>query len=176
MTTGEFLKQRSSGVPGEIVEIDGTVLGEHQGIEYFTVGQRRGLGLPHTPAEPRYVLRLEASSNRVVVGPESALYSEHTWVSGVNYIAGRVPANGASVTVKIRYKSGEVPATLHPQPQGALLHFTEPQRSVTPGQAAVFYQGDILLGGGTIEPADSQTDVVGVANANSAAIAVGVTG
>ena len=148
----EFLRQRASGVPGEIVELDGAVVGTHQGIEYFTVGQRRGLGLPHTPGEPRYVVRLEADSNRVVVGPESALYAGETWVSGVNYVSGEALVEGTLVSVKIRYKSYEAAATLHPRPGGVLVRFREPQRAVTPGQAAVFYDGDTLLGGGTIEP------------------------
>ena len=148
----EFLRQRASGVPGEIVELDGAVVGTHQGIEYFTVGQRRGLGLPHTPGEPRYVVRLEADSNRVVVGPESALYVGETWVSGVNYVSGEALVEGTPVSVKIRYKSYEAAATLHPRPGGVLVRFREPQRAVTPGQAAVFYDGDTLLGGGTIEP------------------------
>ena len=151
----EFLKQRSSGIPGEIVELDGSVVGEHPGIEYFTVGQRRGLGLPRTPGEPRYVIRLEAGANRVVVGPESALYAGETWVSGVNYVSGEPPADGTPVSVKIRYKSYEAPATLHPRANGALVRFREPQRAVTPGQAAVFYNGDTVLGGGAIEPEEA---------------------
>ena len=151
----EFLQQRVSGIPGEIVELDGSVIGAHQGIEYFTVGQRRGLGLPRTPGEPRYVVRLEADSNRVVVGPESALYAGETWVSGVNYVSGQPPADGTPVSVKIRYKSYEAPATLHPRPGGALVRFREPQRAVTPGQAAVFYDGDTLVGGGAIEPPEA---------------------
>ena len=148
----EFLRERASGVPGQIVDVDGWVLGKHEGIEYFTVGQRRGLGLPKTAGEPRYVVRLDADSNQVVVGPESALYSGEAWVSGVNYVSGLPPADGTPVSVKIRYKAYEAPATLHPHSDGALVRFGEPQRSVTPGQAAVFYQGDLLLGGGTIEP------------------------
>ncbi len=148
----EFLRQRATGVPGQIVDLDGRVLGEHDGIEYFTVGQRRGLGLPGTASEPRYVVRLDADDNRVVVGPEAALYSGEAWVSNVNYVNGTIPADGTPVSVKIRYKSYETPATLHPYPEGARVRFLEPQRSVTPGQAAVFYRGDVLLGGGTIEP------------------------
>ena len=148
----EFLRQRASGVPGEIVDVDGLVLGKHEGIEYFTVGQRRGLGLPKTAGEPRYVVRLDADSNRVVVGPESALYAGEAWLSGVNYVGGTPPADGAPVSVKIRYKAYEAPAALHPRPGGALVRFRDPQRAVTPGQAAVFYQGDVLLGGGVIEP------------------------
>ena len=150
----EFLRQRTSGVPGEIIELDGTVVGTHQGIEYFTVGQRRGLGLAYTPGEPRYVVRLEADSNRVVIGPETSLFAEEMWVSGVNYVSGETPYDGTSVAVKIRYKAYEAPATLHPRPTGAIVRFREPQRAVTPGQAAVFYDGEALLGGGTIEPSD----------------------
>ena len=152
----EFLRQRSDGVPGEIVDLDGAVLGTHQGIEYYTVGQRRGLGsLPYSE-EPRYVIRLDAGVNRVVVGPESALYAtEAGWLSGVNYVTGREPEDGRTVSVKIRYKAYEAPATLHPRPWGAIVRFREPQRAVTPGQAAVFYDGETLLGGGTIEPQDN---------------------
>ena len=150
----EFLRQRTSGVPGDIVELDGTVVGTHQGIEYFTVGQRRGLGLAYTPGEPRYVVRLEADSNRVVIGPETSLFAEEMWVSGVNYVSGETPYDGTPVAVKIRYKAYEAPATLHPRPTGAIVRFREPQRAVTPGQAAVFYDGEALLGGGTIEPSD----------------------
>ena len=148
----EFLRQRTEGVPGEIADLDGLVLGTHQGIEYYTVGQRRGLGsLPYSE-EPRYVVGLDAAANRVIVGPERALYAGEAWLSGVNYVSGHPPADGAPVSVKIRYKSSEAPATLHPRPGGALVRFREPQRAVTPGQAAVFYDGDTLLGGGIIEP------------------------
>ena len=150
----EFLRQRTDGVPGEIVDLNGALLGMHQGVEYYTVGQRRGLGsLPYSD-EPRYVVRLDASANRVVVGPDSALYASEAWLSGVNYVSGEEPGDGSPVSVKIRYKAYEAPATLHPRPGGALVRFRDPQRAVTPGQAAVFYDGDTLLGGGTIEPQD----------------------
>ena len=150
----EFLRQRSDGVPGEIVDLDGAVLGTHQGIEYYTVGQRRGLGSLQYSEEPRYVIRLDAGVNRVVVGPESALYATEARLSGVNYVSGQEPEDGRPVSVKIRYKAYEAPATLHPRPWGAIVRFREPQRAVTPGQAAVFYDGETLLGGGTIEPQD----------------------
>ncbi len=150
----EFLRQQAGATPGEVVDLDGAVLGAHQGIEYYTIGQRRGLGsLPYS-GEPRYVVRLDAAANRVVVGPESALYAGEAWLSGVNYVCGHPPAEGTPVSVKIRYKAHEAPATLHPRPGGALVRFAEPQRAVTPGQAAVFYDGDTLLGGGVIEPAE----------------------
>ena len=90
-----------------------------------------------------------------MVGPESALYLESMRVSRVNYVQGTPEATpGATpleVSVKIRYKASEAPAVLHPDGDGALVVFQEPQRALTPGQAAVFYQGDILVGGGTIE-------------------------
>ena len=155
----EFLRQRTDCIPGEIVDLDGRPLGTHQGIEYYTVGQRRGLGsLPYSEA-PRFVIRLDAAANRVVVGPEDALYAGGAWLSGVNYVGGCPPADGTQVSVKIRYKAYEAPATLHPNFEGAIVRFRESQRAVTPGQAAVFYDGDKLLGGGTIEPADIQAIV-----------------
>jgi tRNA-specific 2-thiouridylase len=144
-----FLQERSSPAPGEIVDTKGEVLGTHRGIEFFTVGQRRGLGV--VAGGPHYVVRLEPDTRRVVVGPESALYQDRLWASRVNYPLGYPPAGPVRVSVKIRYKSEEVSATLHPRLQGALVCFDQPQRAITPGQAVVFYQGDILLGGGTIE-------------------------
>ncbi len=153
-----FIREQTSTVGGEIVDVDGSVLGEHQGIEFYTIGQRRGLGI--SQGEPRYVIRLEPDANRIVVGPEEALYTEEMWVSEVNYIQGKgVISDGepVPVDVKIRYKSFEVAADLHPRGDRALVRFREPQRSVTPGQAAVFYQGDVLLGGGRIEASDEQT-------------------
>ena len=145
-----FLKQRVVTAPGDIVELDGKVVGRHEGIEFFTVGQRRGLGIAQ--GEPRFVVRLEPESRRVVIGPEEALLRDEMWVSRVNYPSGSPPRGPVEVNVKIRYKSYEAAAVLHPYGDSAIVRFTRPQRSVTPGQAAVFYQGDVLLGGGTIEP------------------------
>ena len=145
-----FLKQRISTNPGDIVELDGTVVGQHEGIEYFTIGQRRGLGI--SGGEPRFVVRIEPESHLVVIGPETALMSDEMRVSGVKYPLGAAPDGPVEVTVKIRYKSREASAFLSPRGDDALIGFIRPQRSVTPGQAAVFFQGDVLLGGGTIEP------------------------
>ena len=149
----EFLRERTSANRGQIVDLEGSVLGEHDGIEYFTVGQRRGLGISQRDplGEPRYVVRLDAAANRVVVGPEAALYADEMLVSRVNYISGATPTEPTPVAVKIRYKSYEAAAMLYPQGQDAVVQFSAPQRSITPGQAAAFYQGEVLLGGGTIE-------------------------
>ena len=144
-----FLEERITPTPGDVVDLSGKVLGGHRGIEFFTVGQRRGLGV--YCGEPLYVLRLEQETNRVVVGPESALYQDQLWASRVNYTLGQPPAGPVEVGVKIRYKAEEARAVLHPRPEGVLVCFDRPQRAITPGQAAAFYQGDVLLGGGIIE-------------------------
>ena len=152
-----FLKERIATTGGDIVDTSGTVLAQHQGIEFFTVGQRRRLGI--SGGEPLYVLQLDPETNRVVVGPEDALYSDQMWVSRVNYTLGPSPVEPVDVGVKIRYKSEEAAARLYPREDGALVRFEQPQRAVTPGQAAVFYQGEVLLGGGIIE-ADIPKDAV----------------
>ena len=97
-----------------------------------------------------YVLSVDAAEAVVTVGPEEELYSAECWTEDVSYVSGREPADGAEIEVKIRYKSPEVPGTIHPRGEGALVRFREPQRAVTPGQAAVFYRGDEVLGGGRI--------------------------
>lgn len=145
-----YLSQRSTGTPGDIVDLHGEVLGHHKGIEYFTVGQRRGLGID--VGEPQYVVKVDADANRVVVGPEHSLYNDRLWASKVNYTSGVAPEGPVNVTVKVRYKSHEAPAVLQANGDEALVRFEEPQRALTPGQAVVFYQGDVLVGGGIIEP------------------------
>ena len=143
-----FLAERVAPAAGEVVDTAGRVLGTHQGIEFFTVGQRRGLGV--TGPEPLYALRLEPETNRVVVGPEAELYQDKMAVARVNYIAGTPPAGPTPVTVKIRYQFAAAPAILHPRPDSARVCFERPQRAIAPGQAAVFYQEDTVLGGGFI--------------------------
>ena len=144
-----FLQDRVEPTPGEIVDTEGRVLGSHRGIEFFTVGQRRGLGI--AAGEPMFVLKVEPETGRVVVGQEEALYQDSLWASRVNYVLGQPPEGPVEVSVKIRYKAEESEAVLHPRSDGALVRFERPQRAVAPGQAAVFYQGDVLLGGGIIE-------------------------
>lgn len=149
----EFIKERITPTPGEIVDLNGDVVGQHKGIEFFTVGQRRGLGLAQTRVDeaPQFVIKLEPEASRVVVGPEASLYQDSMWTSRVNYVLGQPPVGPVDVAVKIRYKSDEAKAVLHPGRDGAMIRFDQPQRAITPGQAAVFYQGDVLLGGGIIE-------------------------
>ena len=143
-----FLKERVTHRPGEILDAQGNVLGQHEGVESFTVGQRRGLGI--SGQRPLYVIGIDAETAQVMVGPEEDLYTDSMWASEVNYVSGREPEDAIGIAVKIRYKSPEAEAILHPHGSQALVRFLEPQRAVTPGQAAVFYRGDEVLGGGRI--------------------------
>jgi tRNA-specific 2-thiouridylase len=127
------------------------VLGRHQGLPYYTVGQRRGIGI--AAEQPLYVLELRPGRNEVLLGPEQDLYTATLRVSGVNWVS-RPPARSPlEAVVKIRYAHEGTPARITPHDSGAArIDFQTPVRAVTPGQAAVFYQGDVLLGGGWIEP------------------------
>ena len=149
----EFLRERTDERPGDIVDAAGNVLGRHEGIQYFTVGQRRGLGLSGGP--PRFVIRLEPDTRQVVVGSETDLYQDTLYADPVSWVSGVPPVGPVEVTVKIRYKFAEAPATVIAVGDGALVRFREPQRAITPGQAAVFYQGDTVLGGGPISGAQA---------------------
>ncbi len=149
----EFLRERTDERPGDIVDAAGNVLGRHEGIQYFTVGQRRGLGLSGGP--PRFVIRLEPDTRQVVVGSETDLYQDTLYADPVSWVSGVAPVGPVEVTVKIRYKFAEAPATVTAVGDGALVRFREPQRAITPGQAAVFYRGDTVLGGGPIAGAQA---------------------
>ena len=144
----EFLKEHITPRPGNIVNSGGDILGEHQGIEHFTVGQRRGLGI--AGQRPLYVTGLDAETNRVVVGPEEELYTDTLRASEVSYVSDREPVGPVEVDAKIRYMSPGAGATLHPEGENCTIRFKEPQRAITPGQAVVLYQGDEVLGGGRI--------------------------
>ena len=148
---GEFLQQAKlvQKHRGEIVNLQGRVLGEHDGIEFYTIGQRRGLGI--SAPRPLYVIELDVARNRVVVGDDSALLRDDFVAERCNWIAFDPPPAAFDATVKIRYNHPGAPATVNPLSGGAAsvkLHV--PQRAVTPGQAAVFYQDDLVLGGGWI--------------------------
>jgi tRNA-specific 2-thiouridylase len=145
---------RSSPAPvsGEIVDRDGRVLATHDGISRFTVGQRRGLGL--ATGEKLYVIGLDAASARVVVGDESALYRESCVLARVRWIPFPHPGGPQRASVRIRSSHAGAMATIVDRGDGsAVVTFNEPQRAVSPGQAAVFYDGDLVLGGGWIDDA-----------------------
>jgi len=136
-------------VPGNFVDRDGNVLGTHRGIIHYTVGQRRGLGV--SLGDRAYVCAIDPKTNTVVLGTDADLFRREVRVREVNWIAGEPPAGEMRCAAKIRYRHREQPACLVPLgAEEALLVFDEKQRAPTPGQAAVFYDGDIVLGGGII--------------------------
>jgi tRNA-specific 2-thiouridylase len=131
---------------GELVDTSGRVIGEHAGVHRFTVGQRRGLGI--AAGEPLYVIATEPASQRVVVGRNDDLLRERLVARDLNWVSIAPPAEPVRAEVKIRNKHVAAPATVFPNGEVA---FDTPQRAVTPGQAAVFYSGDLVIGGGWIE-------------------------
>ena len=139
---------------GEIYDVDGQCLGEHDGIELFTIGQRKGL--PGGSPRPRYVVNLDPATNRVIVGDADDLMVENFEIDRVNWhpaagVTGPACNEAIEATVKIRYNHPGTPATVTPlESDRARVRLAEPQRAVTPGQAAVIYDGDIVLGGGWI--------------------------
>jgi tRNA-specific 2-thiouridylase len=142
-------------VAGSIVERDGTVLGEHDGIDRFTIGQRKGLGV--AAGRKRFVLEIVPETQTVVVGDQEELLAGGLIASRINWLIDH-PAEPLQCTAKIRYRHAGVPAVLTPTPDGgAEVSFAEPQPAVTPGQAVAFYQGTRLLGGGWIERAVTRT-------------------
>ena len=146
---------------GQIVLTDGRVVGQHDGIEHFTIGQRKGLGVAW--CEPLHVVRLDGAMNQVVVAPRRDAARGDCVVGAVNWVSIAPPEEPIDVEVQVRYRSGAVPARLTPlpatevdaaadRPYRCRLEFAEEQFSITPGQAAVFYAGEMVLGGGLIQP------------------------
>lgn len=135
-------------LPGPILDLAGHVLGKHRGLPHYTVGQRKGLGV--SSPEALYVVALDPARNAVVVGPEAALYASGLVAEDLHWVAGSPPGGEFPGEVQVRYRSPAVPAAVELEGDRALVRFAEPVRAVTPGQAAVFYRGEEVLGGGTI--------------------------
>jgi tRNA-specific 2-thiouridylase len=146
--------------PGDIVHVDGRVLGRHAGIIHYTVGQRRGLGLGEREGagEPLYVVRLDPAGGRVVVGPQAALAESVVRVRELNWLAATPLSGERTVSVKLRSASPPVAASIAPAGSGeARVRLAAPQNGVAPGQACVIYDGDRMLGGGWIaRPAECE--------------------
>jgi tRNA-specific 2-thiouridylase len=134
---------------GEIVDRSGRVLGQHEGIHRYTIGQRRGIGI--ADEKPLYVISLDARENRVTVGSSEELLSTEFTAAGVNWIAFDEPSDPVRADVRVRYRHTAAPATIIPLLNARVrIVFDEPQRAITPGQATVFYRGDDVVGGGWI--------------------------
>ena len=142
-------QRQPEAAPGEVVSTDGRVLAEHQGLHDFTVGQRKGLGV--AVGEPLYVIALDPAKNRVVVGQDRDLFRSRFRVRSVNWIRPLREGDAVDADVKIRHNHPGAAAQVEAQAGSeALVEFLQPQRAITPGQAAVFYDGDEVLGGGWI--------------------------
>jgi tRNA-specific 2-thiouridylase len=145
---GAFLSQRFSLPPGDIIDTRGKKLGQHRGIAFYTIGQRHGLGL--ASSQPLYVIKIEPESNRIVLGQVKELYSQKLTARKLNWISGKAPREPITAQARIRYKSKEAEASLFFRNGSVDVHFAQPQKAVTPGQAIVFYNIDEVLGGGII--------------------------
>lgn len=136
-------------VPGDFVDREGRVLGRHRGLPRYTTGQRKGLGV--SAEAPMYVLSKDPAANTVTLGPDSALYTRELTAEAPNWISIPALAGPTAVTAKTRHSQREAAAVAEPLPEGRVrVVFQEPQRAVTPGQAVVFYDGEAVVGGGTI--------------------------
>jgi len=136
-------------VPGDFINKNGKLLGRHKGIIHYTIGQRRGIDLSFY--KPKYVIRIDKENNTIILGDEKELFIDSLIAKDVNFISLEKLRLPMKVTVKTRYKQTETPATLTPLQNGLVqMKFERPQRAITPGQAVVFYDGDIVVGGGTI--------------------------
>jgi tRNA-specific 2-thiouridylase len=135
---------------GEIVHTDGRVLGKHSGTAFYTVGQRKGLGIAHPT--PLYVQRIEPDTRRVIVGDNDELFRDTLITGKINWVGAEPLAETISAEVKIRYLHKPAPALITPLEDGRVhIRFTDQQRAITGGQSVVFYQDDLVLGGGIIE-------------------------
>ena len=134
---------------GDFVDMDGNVLGRHKGIIRYTIGQRKGLGI--ALGKPAYVVEKDVARNRVVLGNNEDLFTDTAAAENFNWISGQAPDAPIRVRARVRYNQKEQPAVLYPESGGRVRAvFDQPQRAVTPGQALVCYDGDIVLGGGEI--------------------------
>ena len=137
-------------IPGDFVDRAGHVLGRHKGLPCYTTGQRKGLGV--SAGKHVYVLRKNAQDNTILLGDNEELFTSVLTADRVNWISGEAPASPLRVTAKTRYSQTEAAATVHPLPDGRIrVAFDVPQRAITAGQAVVLYDGEQVLGGGTIE-------------------------
>jgi tRNA-uridine 2-sulfurtransferase len=146
-----FLEQRVPEIlkPGDIVDMQGKVIGRHLGLPFYTVGQRKGLGI--ATGRPLYVVALRPERNEVIVGSDQDVFSSEMIAADFNYISGDILTKPMQIKAKIRYNAKESDAQATPLPDGRVhISFSQQQRAITPGQSVVLYDGDIVLGGGTI--------------------------
>lgn len=147
----DFLARHAANalVPGPVLDTRGEKLGEHAGLAAYTIGQRKGLGI--AAPEPLYVIRKIKETNALIVGTRDELGADELWAEDVHWVSGEAPAAPFRAEVKVRYTAREVGGIVSPQPGGRVhVRFDAPLRDITPGQAAVFFDGDLVLGNGVI--------------------------
>ncbi len=146
-----FIKSHVSGgiKPGLIINQQGEILGQHTGLPFYTVGQRKGLGI--SSASPYYVIKKDIQNNNLIVGNNEQRCSKELYANQVNWISGKHPKNCFNAEVMVRYRSNAKPCTVQSiEPNRVYVSFDEPIKDITPGQAAVFYDNEVCLGGGII--------------------------
>lgn len=149
---GDFLRKKAKlGLkPGDIVDKEGRFLGKHRGIFFYTIGQREGLGI--SSKVPLYVIKIDSSKNLIIVGTREDVYKKSLIVKEVNWLSIKQPLNKINAQIKIRYRHRKADAVIEPiNSKKVRVIFNQPQQAPTPGQAAVFYQGELVLGGGWID-------------------------
>lgn len=146
----DFIQEYSGYVPkcGNFLDVNGNVIGKHKGVIYYTIGQRKGIG---AYGRPMFVMKIDGKNNTVTLGEKGMEFSKGFIGKEVNFISGEIPASPIRAEVRIRYQAKGAAATIEPCSTGVKVTFEEPQRAVTPGQAAVFYDGDKVLGGASVE-------------------------
>ena len=153
----DFLQQYLPAQPGDVATPEGEVIGKHEGLMYYTLGQRQGIGIGGTKnhgEQPWYVVKKDLATNTLIVGQgknHPLLFSESLTSNQIFWINGRPTENSFKCTAKIRYRQPDQACTVHINNNQYFVEFDEPQRAVTPGQSVVFYDGDTCLGGGVIE-------------------------
>jgi tRNA-uridine 2-sulfurtransferase len=147
-----FLSNRLPLQPGEIVDMEGHIRGQHRGLAFYTIGQRQGIGV--SAGQPLYVIALDTANNRLVIGPQGELFKKRLTACQLNWISGQPPENNFEVSAKVRYRTSEAKATLSLKNETAYVTFAQPQRAIAPGQSVVFYSDEQVLGGGLIASAE----------------------
>lgn len=146
----EFIKNYSGyePLPGDMLDVDGNVIGKHKGIIYYTIGQRKGIG---AFGRPMFVMKIDAENNTITLGEKGMEFFKEIYAENINFISGEILKENMRASVRVRYQAKPAEATLVPHKNGVKIIFDSPQRAATPGQAVVFYDGDKVLGGGTVK-------------------------
>jgi tRNA-uridine 2-sulfurtransferase len=145
----KFISENVNTMGGNILDIDGAVIGQHRGLAYYTIGQRQGLGL--SSSNRRYIVRLDPENNAIILGERDQLFSTKLRADSLTWTSGNIPLFMDQITARIRYRSPESPVKIKFMNGFCDVEFAQPQWAITPGQSIVFYRGDEVLGGGIIE-------------------------